>query len=424
MPNITQIPAPRVPFIDERTGTISREWFRFLNNVYTIIGGENQGVIAPENGGTGSSLIPANGQIPIGDGAKYIPANLTQGAGLTVTNGAGSVTVAVANTGVTAGSYGSASAVPNYTVNAQGQLTAAATTSIGIDAAQVTSGTLPIARGGTNTNAAPTAGTVAYGTGTAIAYNTAGTAGYPLVSGGASAPSWVAPSTLSVGSATTATNLASGSLGTIPYQTAAGTTAMLAAGTSGQVLTSVGTAAPTWAAPNLGALIFLSSVTATNAATVSLETGISSTYDNYLILCDNLKFNSGSGSFYVQFKVGGTYVTTGNMYYYSVIYADTAGAASLSVWGGNAVNTAYISEQAGSNNGLGALEFKLLNANSSATMKNSLFHGSIQSATSGRPSTLSGTVTCAETGVVTGVRFIHSAASLSGSFYLYGYTKS
>ena len=190
MPNITQIPAPRVNIVDEKTGLISREWFRFLNNVYTIVGGENRGVILPENGGTGTGVVPTNGQLPIGNGATYTPANLTQGTGLTITNGAGSVALAITNTGVTAGSYGSASVVPNYTVNAQGQLTVAANTSIAIDTSQVISGIFPIARGGTNTNATPTAGTVAYGTGTAIAYSAVGTAGQALVSNGASAPSW------------------------------------------------------------------------------------------------------------------------------------------------------------------------------------------------------------------------------------------
>lgn len=50
------------------------------------------------------------------------------------------------------------------------------------------------------------------------------------------------------GTASTATNLAAGSGGTIPYQSAAGTTAMLSAGTSGQYLKSNGTSAPSWSA--------------------------------------------------------------------------------------------------------------------------------------------------------------------------------
>lgn len=37
--NITRIPAPRVPLIDERTGYVSREWFRFFNNQFLLTGG-------------------------------------------------------------------------------------------------------------------------------------------------------------------------------------------------------------------------------------------------------------------------------------------------------------------------------------------------------------------------------------------------
>lgn len=50
------------------------------------------------------------------------------------------------------------------------------------------------------------------------------------------------------GTASTATNLAGGSGGTIPYQSSAGITAMLSAGTSGQYLKSNGTSAPAWSA--------------------------------------------------------------------------------------------------------------------------------------------------------------------------------
>ncbi|MDT8287252.1 MAG: hypothetical protein RQ748_09100 [Elusimicrobiales bacterium] len=50
-------------------------------------------------------------------------------------------------------------------------------------------------------------------------------------------------------SATTATNIAGGDAGNIPYQSAAATTGMLAAGNSGDILTSGGAGAPTWSTP-------------------------------------------------------------------------------------------------------------------------------------------------------------------------------
>jgi len=39
MTDITSIPAPRIPFIDGRTGLISREWYRFLLNLFKLTGG-------------------------------------------------------------------------------------------------------------------------------------------------------------------------------------------------------------------------------------------------------------------------------------------------------------------------------------------------------------------------------------------------
>jgi hypothetical protein len=37
-PNITNITPPRVPLVDERTGLISREWYRFLLNLFFLTG--------------------------------------------------------------------------------------------------------------------------------------------------------------------------------------------------------------------------------------------------------------------------------------------------------------------------------------------------------------------------------------------------
>ncbi len=61
-----------------------------------------------------------------------------------------------------------------------------------IDVTSKIIGIVPIENGGTNTNATPTAGGINYGTGTAQAYTTAGTSGQLLQSNGTSAPSWVA----------------------------------------------------------------------------------------------------------------------------------------------------------------------------------------------------------------------------------------
>jgi hypothetical protein len=68
------------------------------------------------------------------------------------------------------------------------------------------SATLAIASGGTNGTAVPSAGAVAYGTGSAYAFSAAGSTNQVLLSGGSGAPTWSNQSSLSVGSATTATN--------------------------------------------------------------------------------------------------------------------------------------------------------------------------------------------------------------------------
>lgn len=97
--------------------------------------------------------------------------------------------------------------------------------------------------------AAGAAGQVLFQSGAGVTGKTAaGSTGQVLTSAGTGTPTWTSQSALAAGTATTATNLAGGSLGTIPYQSAAGTTAQLAVGTSGYILKSNGAAAPSWLA--------------------------------------------------------------------------------------------------------------------------------------------------------------------------------
>jgi len=183
----------------------------------------------------------------------------TAGTGLTLSGTQFSIT----NTAVSAGSYGSASTVPTYTVNAQGQLTAASNTTIAIANTQVSGlGTLSTQNA---SSVAITGGTI---NGTSIGASSTSTGAFTTLSGttitastqfsgpgtgltgtatslniGGNAATATTASTAT--SATTATNLAGGANGSIPYQTGSGATTFLGIGSTGQFLTISG-GVPTW----------------------------------------------------------------------------------------------------------------------------------------------------------------------------------
>ena len=310
----------------------------------------------PNSGLTNSSITVNGSAISLGGSATITAVNpnaLTIGTGLSGSsyNGSSAVTIALANTAVTAASYTLAS----VTFNAQGQATAASSASttgsgnivlatsptlvtpnlgtpstlvgtnitgtasglsIGGNAATATTATnlsgttqysVPYQSGSATTSflspgtsgsllmtlgavsapiwvatsslttgsatniAGGAAGSVPYQTGSgATTFLALGTSGYVLTAG-ASAPQYTAQSSLSVG---TATNLAGGAASNIVYQSASGTTAFLANGTSGQFLQSNGSSAPTWSTPS--ASITISDDTSTNSTRYPLFTSATS----------------------------------------------------------------------------------------------------------------------------------------------------
>jgi hypothetical protein len=105
--------------------------------------------------------------------------------------------------------------------------------------------------GGTGSSLTAAAGAVPYSTSNGLALNAPGTSGQVLVSGGTGAPTWVAASSIAAGTstlATTATNIAGGSAGQLVIQSDTSLSTFITAGASGTFLRSAGAGyAPTWA---------------------------------------------------------------------------------------------------------------------------------------------------------------------------------
>jgi len=66
----------------------------FLSTVATVPVGDISGVLPVANGGTNLSTIPTNGQLLIGNGTGYTVASLTAGSNITITPGAGTISIA------------------------------------------------------------------------------------------------------------------------------------------------------------------------------------------------------------------------------------------------------------------------------------------------------------------------------------------
>jgi hypothetical protein len=124
------------------------------------------GTLSVARGGTGQTTY-TNGQLLIGNttGGTLAKATLTAGTGVSITNGAGSISIAATNNGTvtSVGGTGSVDGITlTGTVTSSGNLTLGGT--LAISATQITSGTLAVARGGTGATTSTGSGAVVLAT--------------------------------------------------------------------------------------------------------------------------------------------------------------------------------------------------------------------------------------------------------------------
>lgn len=146
--SVTQIGDGSTPFILTRAADYNTPGSTYLNVdagdfMLILTGATNantswvQTVLPPITIGSTSLVF-----VQFGSGSAIY----SNGTGLSLS---GTNQFSITNTGVSSGTYGSGSQVPQIAVNAQGQVTGAVNTNIAISGSQVTSGAVAIAQGGT-----------------------------------------------------------------------------------------------------------------------------------------------------------------------------------------------------------------------------------------------------------------------------------
>ena len=263
-----------------------------------------------------------------------VAASYSAGTGLTLTDYVFSIT----NTGVAAAAYGSASKTLTATVNAQGQLTVLAATDIAIANTQVSGlGTMSTQAasavaitGGTINGTTIGGSTAAAITGTTITANTQFTGAGTGLTGTATSLS-IGGNAATATSATTATNLAGGAAGSVPYQTASGTTTLLAAGTDGYVL-RLAAGLPTWGIDYTGSV---------TSVAQSFTGGLISVGGSPITTSGTLALTvAGTSGGIPYFSSATTWATSAALAANSIVVGGGAGVAPATITTGTGVVTA------------------------------------------------------------------------------------
>jgi hypothetical protein len=293
--NLTNITAPRVPLVDERTNLISREWYRFFLSLFQLTGSGTSTInltdlqVGPPNpeygpivtGGTNSVAVPTAGAVAYGNGIAYAFTGVGSSSQVLTSTGTGTPTWSTP-------SGGSVTSV-GLTAPAIFTVTGSPVTSSGTIAITYSGTALPVANGGTG--ATTNAGTAfaLKGANSDITSITGLTTPLSVLQGGTGATTDAGTAYALKGANADITSItglttplsatqggtaqATYAAGDILYASASNTLAKLGVGTTGQVL-KVAAGIPSWATDTATGTVTLVSVVNANgfAGTVATDT--------------------------------------------------------------------------------------------------------------------------------------------------------
>ena len=170
-----------------------------------------------------------------------------------------------------------------------------------------------------------------------------------------------------------------------------------------------------------GGLTHLSTVTASGASTVDVETALNATYDAYKLIVSDMTVSNDGAQIQGLMKIGGSYITSGT---YDFLHKRLAVDASGNTYSdGFGTSSNFIVAQSMGNDSYASANFELNIYNPADTAIRHVvrFLGSYYEDDNdihhvygiGQNST---------TGALTGIRFQPSAGTISGNFRLYGIT--
>jgi len=193
-------------------------------------------------------------------------------------------------------------------------------------------------------------------------------------------------------------------------------------GTADQMLKTDGSGNLGFTTVASGGLTHLSTVTASGASTVDIETTFDSTYDTYQLIMTDVTVSTDGANLLMRHKVGGSYITTSTYDYVTRRYDTDGTVTSYSNGFGNASNISVMAGVGNASHATADLVMYISNPTDTATRKITRWHGNYFE-DDNDIHYVWGIGFNSGTAALTGIRFYLSTGTITGTFRLYGITK-